>query len=150
MAREPVDPPCASCSAPVPGGLEACPHCGADAGESLRERAVRRFRRAKLGLTLLLVAGFLLNMLGDDLVDWLGGAKKGPAAIGMRLSGTMVLVLGGVFYARLKGRSGWWGLIGLLNCIGYIVLLWMDKICLRCGTRSKDKVEECPACRAPI
>ena len=145
-----ADSSCPACGGALPGGLETCPRCGADLEKAGRDRTVRRFRRAKLVLLLVLLAGLLLNILGDDLVVGLGGAKKSPAAVGARLSGVAVLILGGVFYARLKGRSGWWGLIGLLGCIGYGVLLWMEKSCLRCGTRSKDKVEECPTCRAPL
>lgn len=150
MRQANPEPPCPSCRQGIPGGLEECPNCGLDLAAAGRERAARRFRRAKLLLTALLIVGFLLNLLGDDLVGWLGGAKKGPVALSLRLSGTALLVAGGIFYARLKGRSGWWGLIGLLNCIGYFVLLYLDKICLHCGARSKDKGEECPHCRAPI
>ncbi len=150
MAKEPAAPSCPSCERPIADGTDDCPHCGANLVAAARDRAVRRFRRAKFLLTSALVAGFFLNLLGDDVVGWLGGAKKGPLGLSLRLLGTLILVTGGVFYARLKGRSGWWGLIGFLNCIGYCVLVWMDKICLRCGTRSKDKFEECPSCRAPI
>lgn len=150
MRKEKSDPSCPSCGEGVPDGLEDCPGCGLDLVAAARERAVRRFRRAKFLLTTALVVGFLLNMLGGFVVEWLGGSKKGPTALALRFSGTALLVGGGIFYARLKGRSGWWGLIGLLNCIGYCVLIFMDKICLRCGTRSKDKLEECPTCRAPI
>jgi len=38
------------------------------------------------------------------------------------LLGTVLFIIGLCYYAKAKGRSGWWGLMGFLSLIGLIVL----------------------------
>ena len=47
------------------------------------------------------------SVLLEDLVLWVG---------------TGLLIAGLSFYAIAKGRSGWWGLFGLLSWIGMLIL----------------------------
>ena len=46
------------------------------------------------------------------------GAIGGVVAIG----GTLLVAVGLCFYARYKGRSPLWGLLGLLSCVGILLL----------------------------
>jgi hypothetical protein len=115
-----------------------------------RDRVRARFQRTKLLLTIGLMVAFLFVMLGKHAVNWLGLPDAKATGVLVRLAATVAMAVIGVFYARVKGRSGWWGLIGLLGCIGYFVLLSLEKECHRCGARAKDGVEECPSCEAPM
>jgi hypothetical protein len=121
----------------------------ADGGRT-PEQVRSRFRLLKGAVTLALLLGFLLNIGGRNLARWVDGEDSRGLAAALRVAGLRVMLASGVVYARLKGRSGWWGLVGLLGCLGYFVLLFMEKQCLRCGTRSKDRADECPSCGAPV
>jgi hypothetical protein len=41
------------------------------------------------------------------------------------LAGTVLLIIGLGYYARAKGHSGWWGMLGLLSCLGLIILAFL-------------------------
>jgi hypothetical protein len=47
--------------------------------------------------------------------------------------GTGLLIAGFCYYAKAKGRSGAWGLVAFLSCIGLIIL-----VCLEDKTKNKD------------
>ena len=46
--------------------------------------------------------------------------------LAMLITGTVLLLIGFAFYAKAKGQSPWWALIGLLGLIGYIVLFALE------------------------
>lgn len=41
----------------------------------------------------------------------------------LSLIGTILLIIGLGYYAKARGHSGWFGLLGLLSWIGIIILL---------------------------
>lgn len=86
------------------------------------------------------VPGIVLQLggrLGLSMVGSKQGAQSFPmanderalveiaATVGLVL-GTCLLIAGLSCYARAKGRSGWWGLMGLLSIIGLIVLACLE------------------------
>jgi hypothetical protein len=64
------------------------------------------------------LAGSTVDQNTPDSADslWMLGSR------GIMLAGTVLLIIGLAFYARAKGHSGSWGLMGLLSFIGLIVL----------------------------
>lgn len=83
--------------------------------------------------------GLLLQSIGQ----FLGGI---PGAL-VTLLGTGLLIAGLVMYARMRGQSGWWGALGLISCIGMVVLLLLPKRCHFCGQQTK--ALSCGHCGAP-
>jgi hypothetical protein len=50
----------------------------------------------------------------------------------------------------MRGRSPAFGLLGLLSCIGLLILYFLSKKCLHCGTSHSYRVKECTSCGAPL
>ena len=76
------------------------------------------------------IPGIILQILGNIMYRQ-GGATGGPGRpapdanpiwLLVALVGTGLLIAGLAFYAKAKGRSPAWGLMGLLSIIGLIVL----------------------------
>lgn len=61
--------------------------------------------------------GLILQVAGNVLM----GSSPGLGGL-LILGGTILLIAGLAYYAIAKGRSGWWGLCGLLSLIGLIIL----------------------------
>jgi hypothetical protein len=78
------------------------------------------------------------------------GSGQEGIVIMARLVGVALLVVGLIFNARWKGRNGAWGLLGLLSCIGLLILYLIPKYCRHCGNQSSYRVNKCPACDAPM
>ena len=38
------------------------------------------------------------------------------------LAGTALLLIGLAYYSKAKGHSPWWGLVGILSCLGILIL----------------------------
>ena len=74
------------------------------------------------------IPGIVMQIAGNIMVNVGGANATQPntvmilAGIVVALVGTALLILGLSWYAKAKGQSGWWGLMGLLSCIGLIVL----------------------------
>lgn len=68
-------------------------------------------------------AGILLQILGRVL----GTAGDGAAILGLLLIlvGAGLFIWGCMNYAEGKGHSKWLGLLGLLSCLGLIILLFL-------------------------
>lgn len=82
---------------------------------------------ANLNRTSLLIGvpGIILQFVG---VFMRGGGNDG-LALTIQLVGTVLLIVGLSFYARAKGYHGAWGLLGLLSCLGLLILgLMPDKL----------------------
>jgi amino acid transporter len=73
------------------------------------------------GIVLQVAGNIWLNTqaTGDPPIPPLGVALGALAVI---LTGTVLLIAGLSWYAKAKGHSGWWGLLGLLSIIGLLVL----------------------------
>jgi hypothetical protein len=67
--------------------------------------------------------GLVLNILGGILSR--SGSQAG-AILGLLLSlaGTVIFIWGCWNYAEGKGHHGAWGLLGLLSCIGLLILVF--------------------------
>lgn len=72
----------------------------------------KNFNRISLiiGLPGLLIQGFGY-VQGSDFATFVGG---------------IMFIIGLAYYAKAKGRSAWWGLMGLLSWIGLIVLAFLS------------------------
>jgi hypothetical protein len=109
------------------------------------DEIARRIRKLN-GISFLFgVPGLLLQSYGNMM-----RGAGGPGAVTgapIMLLGTALLIVGLTFYARMRGQSPWFGLVGLLSCIGLIILVVLPKKCLGCGQTVKGAV--CAACGAP-
>ncbi len=67
-------------------------------------------------------SGILLQIAGRTLS---GPVDAGPAGIGglLILAGLVPFIWGCCMYAKGKGHSGAWGLLGLFSIIGLIILV---------------------------
>ena len=64
--------------------------------------------------------------------------------------GWFLFAVGVAFYARSRGRSLVWGLLGALSCIGMLILAFLPKGCLNCASRSSYKAKSCERCTGPL
>jgi hypothetical protein len=87
--------------------------------------------------------GLIFGVVGLGLQSF-GGASGNRL---LQLAGAGVLVVGLGFYAKMRGREAWWGLLGLLSCLGLLVLYLLPKSCHHCHATTKGKV--CSVCGAP-
>ncbi len=66
------------------------------------------------------------------------------------VTGQALFVIGLGFYAALRGRKWPWAGLGLLSCVGLLVLYFMPKYCLNCVSRASYKVRTCERCGGPL
>ncbi len=66
------------------------------------------------------------------------------------LFGTVMLIAALVFYAKMRGRSPWWGAFGLLSILGFAVLYFLGKVCSRCEAKNGHRDDTCEQCGAPL
>jgi len=76
-----------------------------------------------------------------------GNALHGVAGIVVSLLGFGLLVAGLSSYARMRGHSPWFAALGLLSCLGMLILALLPKNCFNC--RAKIKGAVCATCGAP-
>jgi hypothetical protein len=81
------------------------------------------------------------------LIQFAGMAFDASIRPLFQLVGGGLLIAGLTFYARMKGRSGWWGLMGLLSILGLIILAVLPAHCHNCGQTVKGN--RCKQCGAP-
>lgn len=69
--------------------------------------------------------GIVLQLVGRFLSTNVDPAATGRMILGLILvlAGTIFFIWGWVNYAAGKGQSKWLGLLGLLSCIGLIILV---------------------------
>ena len=80
---------------------------------------IKRYNNLSLALG---VPGIILQIVGNVIAQANPGTPLGVWGIPISLIGTALLIAGLAYYAIAKGRSGWWGLLGFLSCIGLIIL----------------------------
>ena len=82
-----------------------------------------------------IILGLLLQIAGRVV------AMQGPAlayaGLGVTLVGLIVFVFGCISYAKGKGHSQWWGLLGLFSIFGLIVLAFFTDRHRPMGTLSR-------------
>jgi hypothetical protein len=64
--------------------------------------------------------------------------------------GGLLMVFGLAQYARRKGRHWAWGLLGMANIVGWVILYFVPPNCRWCGARNSVWAEECEDCKAPM
>jgi len=94
----------------------------------------------KLNNKSLLIGGFGL------LLQVYGQMQNAPIAV---LVGTVMLIAGLVYYAKMKGRNPLWAGLGLLSCLGLLFLLVLSSYCHNCGEQVKRGSKTCDTCGAP-
>ena len=75
-----------------------------------------------------------------------------------RLAGCLVLMLSGSLlimyalscYARMRARSAWFALFGLLHLVGFFILFFLPKRCHRCSASAPFQSKSCIKCGAPV
>ena len=68
-------------------------------------------------------AGFIIQVIGRIAGRSMGGELGATIGLVISLLGLVIFVWGCMRYAADKGYSKWLGLLGLLSCIGFIILL---------------------------
>lgn len=74
------------------------------------------------------IPGIILQLAGNVMANMGTSNPQNPnwamalGGLAVALVGTALLIYGLALYAQAKGQSGWWGLMGLLSCIGLLVL----------------------------
>ena len=66
----------------------------------------------------------------------------------LALLGGILLLIGLGFYAKMKGRDAAWGLVGVLSCIGLVILAVLPKRCHHCK-KATGRGKTCQHCQAP-
>ncbi|WP_437979578.1 hypothetical protein [Sorangium sp. So ce117] len=66
------------------------------------------------------------------------------------LLGVALFVTALVYYAKMRGRSGAWGIVGLGTCIGLALLYFLPKHCLNCEAKHSYRTKGCDRCGAPL
>jgi hypothetical protein len=163
---------CELCKTPTPtdqlvtiGGSTVCAKCKPDvvmnmkSGVSNRSRITperaeeirKKISRLNLLSFVFAVPGLLLQVGGGALI---AGTQNAPSAAGMivllRLIGAPLVIAGLCFYASMKGRSWALGLLGLLSCLGLLILALFSKSCHNCRTTASYRAKECQTCGAPM
>jgi len=80
---------------------------------------IKRYNNISLALG---VPGILLQFLGNVIASTNPDPVVGIFGVLILFTGTALLIAGLSYYAIGKGRSGWWGLCGLLSFLGLIIL----------------------------
>jgi len=112
-------------------------------------RVIHRFKRLRLFVATLVIAGLFIQMFGVSLLAGTGVAS--PRVIALAHAGGLLFqVLACVLYLRLKGRSGMIGWVGILGLLGVLCVFFLDKQCHRCGARQKHDVPACGGCGWPL
>ena len=142
---------CAKCKPDVvmnlKSGVSGAARIAPEKAEEIRKK-ISRLNLLSFGLA---VPGIALQFFGAALIP---GGRHGPEAVAtvmmLRLLGAPLVIAGLCCYAVMKGRSWALGLLGLLSCLGLIILAVLPKCCHNCRTLSSYRVKECGACGAPM
>ena len=103
------------------------------------ENELKRLNRTSF---MLAVPGFVLQGVGRSM--------EGGLALLVSLLGTALIIGGLVSYARLRGRHPAWSLLGLVSCLGLLILYFLPKHCLHCTTSHSYSAKQCSRCGAPL
>ena len=165
---------CESCGAALPedqlvriAGKLVCGACKADAVLSLKSgvsmsanrvtpaeaEAIRKqIRNYNLLSFAFAVPGLILLAGGRGMTAPALASSSGDAAVGLVLAfaGVVLFMVGMCFYARMKGRHLALGLLGLMTCLGLLILNFVPKMCRRCKKSQSYRSKECGECGSPL
>ena len=85
--------------------------------------------------------------LGVGIIGILLQCTGNIALVGV---GTLILIFAFAYYARMRGRSWLWGLMGLLSILGLIILYFLGKVCSWCDEKNSFRNDTCERCNAPL
>ncbi|NUN50121.1 MAG: hypothetical protein HUU15_14940 [Candidatus Brocadiae bacterium] len=134
---------------PAPGAGTIDPARAAAARQRIRNLNLLSFAFAIPGIAAQAVGRVMLTTVSED-PQTLDEAGKALAGAGLTLGGAAFLIIGLCFYARMKGRSWAFGLLGFLSCIGLLILAVLGKKCGFCGSDAPRSATECGRCRGPV
>jgi predicted alpha/beta hydrolase len=115
--------------------FELVPQVDSQTAQEIGNR-IRKLNRQSLAIG---VGGMVMQIVGSNI--------GGIAGMALSLLGLCSLFCGYGLYAKMKGRSPWWGVVGLFSCVGLIVLYFLPTECHNCHTEVKGKT--CHECGAP-
>jgi hypothetical protein len=111
----------------------------------------RKISRLNLLSFVFAIPGLILQFAGPGLL--LSG-HTGPGLAGLvlliRLLAVPLIIAGLVCYALMKGRGGAFGLLGLLSCLGLLILHFLPKACHNCKASASYSAKQCRDCGAPM
>ncbi len=132
MNPNPYAPPNAPLAAGYPTGLT--PQRAAEIQREIKTNNLLSFALGIPGMGLQVVGNMMGGMVGRLVY----------------FGGTALLIGGLVFYARLRGRSPFYSLFGLLSCLGLLILYFIPKYCLNCHAQASYGKKQCLTCGAPL
>ena len=108
--------------------MRTCSYCGRENDEAqeicsgcaspLVQKPISREERAIIPIGL----GCALQTLGRPLCNVLNNAHATLLGNGLMLLGTVIVVWAAMRYAAMKGYPRWLGGLGLLSCLGLVIL----------------------------
>jgi hypothetical protein len=110
----------------------------AERAEELR-RQIKKYNSLSFALGL---PGILLQIVGRTMADGLGTL--------LVLVGAALFVAGLWFYTKMRGQHPALCLLGLVSCLGMLILYFLPKKCLNCTTAASYSAKQCGACGAPL
>lgn len=111
---------CGYCGHENDEALEACSQCGTP----FERKPLTAEQRA----TVVMGVGFVFQFFARHiLVNSSPGAPSGLLGLAMGVLGVGIMVWGCTRFAFAKGYSRWFGLLGLLSCLGPIVLYFLPR-----------------------
>ena len=135
MTHDPYAPP-KSDSLDAPSLIEPSLGRMSEAEYARIQGRLKAMNRTSLSLG---VPGLALQGFGNAMHGVTGGLAT--------LVGVGLLVAGLSVYARMRGHSPWFGALGLLSCLGMLILVLLPKRCFNCQAVTKGAT--CAACGAP-
>lgn len=119
---------------------------GSQAGLALPPERAEEIRRLLKGYNTksfaIALPGLALQIVGNNI----GGA----AGAALTLVG-FALFMGGLwFYAKMRGQHPAMCLLGILSCLGMVILYFLPKKCLNCGASASFSSKQCARCTAPL
>ena len=141
---------CAKCKPDVvmnlKSGVGAVPRIDPIKAKQIKDR----ISRLNLMSFVLAIPGIILQGISTQIpIVNPGGPPPGIIFL-LQGVGTVLLIWGFVYYARMKGRSGALALLGLLSCLGLIILHFLAKTCQNCGANAGHAAKECSTCGGPV
>jgi hypothetical protein len=129
--------PYAPPTAPIGAGTIA-PTISPERAEELR-RKLKGYNAMSFALG---IPGIVLQVVGRNMGDVIG--------LVLVLTGAALFVGGLWFYAKMRGQHPALCLLGLISCLGMVILYFLPKKCLNCATGASFSAKQCAACGAPL